>query len=465
MTIEANLYAVRAMNDRNRFDPGSVDTFRIVDHHYDRTSRTVSLRYELGDGHSFEETVIFETEPAPDLPFDGAGLDRALRHLHIAAGTSYYKAAAPPVVVVEGAGLTESETGFHHHLYDDGLREFALSNGLPVPRTVEIRAASAPPLAADQLRSPRPGGLVVPIGGGKDSMVLIEAVRHLRPRLLAVNPHPLVIELAAESGLELIVIRRRLSPELARLNTAGALNGHVPITAIVSLIAVAGSYVYGYDSIAMAIERSASEETRWVDGVPVNHQYSKSLDFEVLLQQLIADSIDPGLTYGSALRRYSELSIARAFAGLTDYHPTFCSCNTAFRQQAAAGDRWCGHCPKCRFVGLMLAPYLTPKALVAIIGRDMFDDPEQVEGFAALMSEEGKPFECVGERGESAAAMRMLSDLPTWKDKVVVAALAERARSMVSDRDVDRLLAPEPSPGFPDPEVAAAVDRLLTGTQ
>jgi len=102
---------------------------------------------------------------------------------------------------------------------------------------------------------------------------------------------------------------------------------------------------------------------------------------------------------------------------------------------------------------------------VAIIGRDMFDDPEQVEGFAALMSEEGKPFECVGERGESAAAMRMLSDLPTWKDKVVVAALAERARSMVSDRDVDRLLAPEPSPGFPDPEVAAAVDRLLTGTQ
>lgn len=304
---------------------------------------------------------------------------------------------------------------------------------------------------------------MVPIGGGKDSMVLIEAVRHLGPRLLAVNPHPLVTELAAESGLELIVIRRHLSPELARLNAAGALNGHVPITAIVSLIAVAGSYVYGYDAIAMAIERSASEETRWVDGVPVNHQYSKSLDFEVLLQQLITDSIDPSLTYGSALRRYSELSIARAFSELTGYHATFCSCNTAFRQQAAAGDRWCGHCPKCRFVALMLAPFLTPKALVAIIGRDMFDDPEQIEGFAALMSEAGKPFECVGERGESAAALRMLSDLPAWRDKVVVAALAEPARVMVSDQDVARLLSPDLSPAFPDPEVASAVDRLLTG--
>jgi hypothetical protein len=465
MTTEANLYAVRAMNDRNRFDPASVDRFRIVDNHYDRSSRTVSLRYGLGDQYSFEETITFETQPPADLPFDGAGLDRALRHLHIAAGTSYYKAAAPPLVVVEGTGLTGSESAFHHHLYDDGLREFAVTNGLPIPRVVEIRSGSAPEIGAEPLRSPRPGGLVVPIGGGKDSMVLIEAVRHLDPRLLAVNPHPLVIELAAQTGLELIVIRRRLSPELTRLNAAGALNGHVPITAIVSLIAVAASFVYGYDSIAMAIERSASEETRWVDGVPVNHQYSKSLDFEVLLQQLIADSIDPGLTYGSALRRYSELSIARAFSGLSGYHGTFCSCNTAFRQQAAADDRWCGHCAKCHFVGLMLAPFLTPPALVGIIGRDMFDDPEQVEGFAALMSAEGKPFECVGERGESAAAMRLLSELPAWKDTVVVAALAERARAMVSDRDVERLLAPDASPGFPDAEVASAVDRLLTGTR
>jgi hypothetical protein len=111
----------------------------------------------------------------------------------------------------------------------------------------------------------------------------------------------------------------------------------------------------------------------------------------------------------------------------------------------------------------MLAPFLAPEAVAAIIGRDMFDDPQQVEGFAALMSEEGKPFECVGERGESAAALRMLSDLPAWKDKVVVAALGDRARARVSDPDVARLLTPDPSSAFPDPEVASAVDRLLAG--
>jgi hypothetical protein len=293
-------------------------------------------------------------------------------------------------------------------------------------------------------------------------MVLIEAVKHLNPRLFAVNPHPLVVKLAEQTGLELLVVRRTLSPRLGDLNRSGALNGHVPITAILSLIAVVGSFLYGYDTIAMAVERSASEESATVDGVPVNHQYSKSLEFENLLAELISTFIDPDVRYGSALRPYSELAIARAFARLTGYHATFCSCNTVFRQTAAAGDRWCGDCPKCRFVGLALAPFVDPGALTAIIGRDMFSDPGQVPGFAALMSDEDKPFECVGERRESAAAMRILSHLPQWKDTPVVTALAARARALVSDAEVREMMAAQPDLAFLDPDVASRVDRLLT---
>ncbi|HEY4946606.1 MAG TPA: hypothetical protein VII19_01830 [Acidimicrobiales bacterium] len=452
------------MNDQNRFDPGSVGTFRVLDRSFDRASRTLSLGYALDDVVSFTETITFETPPGAEGGTDATGFDRALLHLHIAAGTSYYKAAAPPVILLEHEGLTAAELEFHRSLYDHGLREFAVANGLPVPRAVEIEQRSTavePPRPTDPRR---PGGLLVPIGGGKDSMVLIEAVRDLAPRLFAVNPHPLVLELARQTGLELIVVRRRLSPELAALNRAGALNGHVPITAIVSLVAVAGSFLYGYDTIAMAVERSASEETVVVGGVPVNHQYSKSLDFEHLLQGLIAGTIDPGLIYGSALRPYSELAIARTFAGLTGYHATFCSCNTVFRQSAGADDGWCGDCPKCRFVALMLAPFLSPEAVTAIIGRDLFADPLQVAGFAALMSDRDKPFECVGERRESAAAMRVLNGLPPWRETVVVSSLGRVAADMVSDREVTALLTPDSALAFPDPEVAAAVGRLLTAT-
>ena len=174
------------MNDPKRFDPASVGNFRVTDRSFDEESGTVSLGYALGDDHRFVETVTFET---PAVAGDGTrgppGLERALLHLHIAAGTSYYKAAAPPVVSVEHARLAPAEVDFHHHLYDEGLREFAVTNGLPVPRPVAIAAGrvTCRPTPSPAPPSPpeRPGGIVVPIGGGKDSMVLIEALKRSTP--------------------------------------------------------------------------------------------------------------------------------------------------------------------------------------------------------------------------------------------------------------------------------------------
>ena len=451
------------MNDPCRFDPGALGAFRVTRRAFDPGTRTLSLHYAYEHGPEFVETLTFESEPPAAAPGPaGPGFERALVHLHLAAGTSYYKVAAPDLVLVDHDGLSPSEVAFHHHLYDDGLREFAVSNGLGVPRPVSIRARPAPaPGPAPTVH--RSGGLLVPIGGGKDSMVLIEAVKHRSPLLFAVNPHPLVLELADRTGLDLLVVRRRLDPGLADLNRAGALNGHVPITAIVSLIAVVGSFLYGYDAIAMAVERSASEETVMVDGVPVNHQYSKSEPFERLLADLVSSTVDAELRYGSALRPYSELAIARAFSRLTEYHGTFCSCNTVFRQSAQVEDGWCGDCPKCRFVALMLAPFLSPEEVAGIIGRDLFADPDQQAGFAALMSQDDKPFECVGERRESAAAMRLLAGRPRWKDEPVVAALAGRATALVSDDDVAALLAPAGVSAFAGTPVGDDVERLLTG--
>jgi hypothetical protein len=455
------------MSDQLAFDPASVDTFRIIDWDYDPVARLVTLRYAFDDREHFAETIEFVTEPTGRGDgFDSDGFARAIDHLHIASGVSYFKAAAPTAVSIERTALTPAQLRFHGLLYDDGLREFAVTNGRAVPVDVVLRArtaAATPPIPMPRTaRSDgRPPSLLVPIGGGKDSMVLIEALRSLGPRLFSVNPHPLVTELAALSGLELIEVRRRLSPNLGGLNGRGALNGHVPITAIVSLIAVAGSFLYGYDIIAMAIERSASEETSVVDGVAVNHQFSKSYPFELALRELVTSSIDPGLTYGSALRPYSELAISRAFAQLTRYHGTFCSCNTAFRTAAAAGDRWCGQCPKCRFVGLMLAPFLDRAALTAIIGRDMFADPGQIDGFRSLMSTADKPFECVGERRESAVAIRLLGRRPEWASSPVIATLAPEAEGLTSDQDVEEFLAPDRTARMGLGDIEDLVARLL----
>ncbi|MGC8463144.1 MAG: hypothetical protein ACP5P9_05695 [Acidimicrobiales bacterium] len=478
------------MRDASRFDPGSIETFRVTDWDFDPGTSSLRLRYALCglDGRpriSFEEQVVFgaaESRPTgawrtgSEVP---PAFERAVELLHLASGVSYYKAAAPRFVVVERPVTTE-ELAVARLLYDDGLREFAVANGLGVPLDVEIggtdaeigvpldveiggtgTGAGAGFVPAGTSRSGPPGGRVlVPVGGGKDSFVLAEALRPLDPLLFAVNPKPFVVAAAREAGFDLVVARRALDPQLVDLNRRGARNGHVPITAIVSLLAVATATLVGSDRVVLAVERSASEETTVVDGVPVNHQFSKSLVFERALAALVAQRVDPSLRYGSGLRPYSELAIARAFAGMDRYHHRFVSCNAAYRLDAAGPPTWCGACPKCRFVALALAPFLGREAVAGIVGRDLFAEPEQIDGFAALFDAE-KPYECVGERRESAVALVALADRPEWRDAPVVAALADRARALVTPGDLERVLAPEPQLAYPDAEVAAAVAAVV----
>ncbi len=68
---------------------------------------------------------------------------------------------------------------------------------------------------------------------------------------------------------------------------------------------------------------------------------------------------------------------------------------------------------------------MSPDELRGIFGRDLLDDPAQVDGFAALAEIGGpKPFECIGDSAESAAAIACLADRAEWRDHAVVAALA-----------------------------------------
>lgn len=185
---------------------------------------------------------------------------------------------------------------------------------------------------------------------------------------------------------------------------------------------LACAVLYGFDTIAMSNEHSASAPNLTVDGIAVNHQYSKSLEFERNFADYIASHISPDVTYFSLLRPLSEIEIARRFARYRQYFARFRSCNTAFRQlPSERGRRWCCDCPKCRFVFLALAPFVARTELAGIFGHDLLNDENQCNGFAALCGlREHKPFECIGEVAESAAVMAHLGRHPDWQDNVVV---------------------------------------------
>ena len=154
----------------------------------------------------------------------------------------------------------------------------------------------------------------------------------------------------------------------------------------------------------------------------VNHQWSKSIEFEKRFFEL-TQSILPEFHYFSLLRPFSEMKIAALFSQkCKDYFTAFTSCNHAFHlNQAKRLDRWCGACDKCRFVFLMLAPFMAKDTLISSIGFNPLNDLKQAEGYSELLGFSGhKPFECVGTAAECRLAFLKLGQMKDWKEDILV---------------------------------------------
>jgi len=379
----------------------------------------IELRYTALAGeavvHSFTEVI----ELPASLP-DGTDptATSLLRLLSFAAAPSYFKAFAPARLVVPG-GLTQRERRFLTAVLRQGLGEFAYVNDLPEVLDTEIVADEMPESENTTDSEPsEPRRLLVAVGGGKDSIVSIEALRHagFDLELFSVNTYAPITATAQTAGIELATVRRSLDPLLFELNAEGAPNGHVPVTAMNSLLAELTALALGRDTVVFSNEASSSYGNIIWHGRSINHQWSKSLEFERLLRDCLPASAP---SYLSLLRPLTELRIARGFARLTRYHSVFTSCNRAFKLKAEDRTNWCADCPKCRFVFLCLAPFVPREQLLAIFGgRDMFADPAQTAGFLELLGADGtiKPFECVGEPDECRVALTLLREHPGYAD-------------------------------------------------
>lgn len=426
-----------------RFLPERIRRFRFVDYELDAATLTARFHYALDDAHRFCEEIVFEGGRVPSTEAGRTALDRALRHLHLVAGISYYKAAVPPEIAIDSGPLRPDTARFLDRLYLHGLGEFAYRNGLDLRSKIRFPSADGP-AAAPLPRYDLPRCTAVPVGGGKDSVVTIEALKAAgEPMVLfSVGDYEPIRDVSRVAAVPRIVVRRRISPLLLELNERGALNGHVPISAIIAFILAAAAVVYGFDAAALSNERSADAANLTWHGLEINHQYSKSSAFERDFNALVERDVLPGFRYFSFLRPYSELAITAAFSRAPSaYRKVFRSCNTAFRlDELRRGRRWCCDCPKCRFVFLALAPFLPRQEMIEIFGGDLLDDPSQEKGFAEMLGlGEHKPFECVGEVEECVAALLLLSRSPEWRDALLVRRFA--AAVLPGLEDPDRLVA------------------------
>ena len=447
-------------------DPRQAQVFRFVRHDY--ADGVAELVYAFDDSPEMIERIRFPDAPA--LPDSRKGaFDAALRMLHCFAGISYYKAGLPPRIEVETGVPDPATADLLDALYLHGLGEFAYRNGLDLRNRIAFPSGGANTIPTPAL--PLKGRelhhrALVPIGGGKDSLVVVEALKQSGIKATAtwVGASPLIAAVAARTGLPMLNIGRELSPVLFEYNRMGAWNGHIPVTAINSAILACAAVLYEFDAIAFANERSASAATLEYEGGQVNHQWSKGWAFEKQFAAWLHSHVAGDLDYFSLLRPFSELAVTRAFAKSgAAYFDAFSSCNRNFKILGPKpADRWCGQCPKCHFVFLALAPFLPKPRLLQIFGRNLLDDETLAPGFDALIEyHDHKPFECVGEASEARAAFATLAARPEWREDALVARFRDDVAPQLdaTQLKLQPWLEPSGEHGIP-PRFAGALDAI-----
>jgi hypothetical protein len=442
------------------------DQFRYDGFAVDHASGTVTCRYSTAT-HAFGERFTF----GPDRDWRGRSVEQAVRLLFLLAGVSYYKTSAPMTIDLGGHPTTPAERSFLAAYYVNGLAEFAFRNGLDLSglRVVGPDAPSEPPRPYDA--GAAPGRPLIPFGGGIDSIVTVGALSAGRPDAALCIVHPpgdrfaAIEDAAAVSGLPVVRIGRALDPLVRRSTELGFLNGHVPVTAIVTAAATVAAVLERRDAVVLSNEWSASAPTTVVDGRAINHQWSKSDEFERAFQDRVDDAVGAGLSVFSYLRPRSELWVAARFAGLSEYHPVFRSCNHAFRQDSARRlDHWCATCDKCCFIDLVLAPFMDRSELAAVFaGREPLQDPGNEDRFRTLLDlgHGARPFECVGDVDECRAAVVLAAERPDRAGDRLLGRLRDEVLhvSPAGSSGVATLLAPQG--GHHIPERYAPADLLV----
>ena len=319
---------------------------------------------------------------------------------------SYWKITCAPHVHIECGSLDDIQKKWWKKLYFNGLGEFFYINHIETDIESFMDITTSGKAITGEEDTGKYHGNLIPVGGGKDSFVSLSILEEMKK-----DNHAFVInkvmsaihsaEAAGYTGEYLINPIRTLDSRMLELNKQGYLNGHTPFSAMAAFASVITSIVYEKEYICLSNEASANEST--IKGSKVNHQYSKTFEFEDDFKFYMDHYITDKIHYFSLLRPLSELQITYIFSSLKAYHSVFRSCNVGSKE-----EKWCGKCAKCLFVAIMLSAFISDEEIEHIFGKDILNDPELESLFEQLTGiSVNKPFECVGTRDEVNIATSM----------------------------------------------------------
>ena len=371
--------------------------FRFQRYDYTLENEQLSVKYYF----SLDDKYFFT--PSFDIPkrrlydfnnLNNSQLDVILFNIGMIELISYWKLACPKRVYIQPFKLDDNQIRWWKKLYFNGLGEFFYLNGIKENVNDFMEIINESEKSCDKINIQLQESTLVPVGGGKDSVVTLELLKNKMPIIpLIINPRGATTECVTTAGFseeQVAVIKRTLDPTMLKMNNEGFLNGHTPFSAMLAFYTLLIGFLTNSKYIALSNESSANEPT--VPDTEVNHQYSKSVAFENDFRNYVNEYISSDIQYFSFLRPINELQIASLFAKNKDYYKVFKSCNVGSKT-----DSWCGKCPKCLFTYIIMSPFISEEELKDIFGKNLLNDNDLLPILKQLKGEtEVKPFECVG---------------------------------------------------------------------
>ena len=395
---------------RNKYDTFIYDKFDIIDN---PDNYEITYYFSIPGLCNFKPKLFIDKKQITNS-IDNDFVNYLVFNIGMVELISYVKSTCSPNIIVNCGYLDDDQIKWFKKLYYNGLGEFLYRNGIDISMD-ELFNITCSDKKYDFNIDYNGSGNLIPVGGGKDSNVTLSLLEGMDNTCFIINPKGANIECARVAGYsdKTFIVKRVLDSNLFDLNNKGFLNGHTPLSAIIAFVSYLCAYLSNKKYIVLSNEDSANEST--VFGRNVNHQYSKTFEFENDFYNYTKKYFKIDIKYFSLLRPLTEFQIGMLFSKLDKFHKVFNSCNLGSKGETW---EWCCNCPKCLFVFIILSPFLYKEKLIDIFGKDLYEDSSLLKTFKELLGyEETKPFECVGTYGEVRFAVSLLinklgDDLP-----------------------------------------------------
>lgn len=368
--------------------------------------------------HSFKEELDFSNVKFREN-IDPWLLKNCLYFLHLTLWVSYWKTTCEKGIKVFSWNLKRWQSHFFERLYKRGLWEFFYKNQIEFRGLVNFPYSKISWFRKREIEFTSKKA-IVPIWWGKDSTLTLDLLKKnwIDFDIFTLWKYAICEKIWEHFWKKVISIWRKIDPKLIELNKNPKIfNGHIPISSIYSAISIFIAWVSGYSDIIFSNEASANEENTTWNWMKINHQYSKSLEFEDYLQEFIHTQIW-NINYFSILRPFTEAKITKLFVeNCEDTFDIFASCNSNFViSKEKPKNKWCQKCPKCAFVFVMFSAYIWVKKTSEIFWKNLFEDKNLTQIFIDLVWKwEMKPFECVWTYWEIQSAFaKIIEDWNSW---------------------------------------------------